>query len=231
MTKPHVILPPKLKIQRNVHLSANLNEVLAPHKDEKTVSKNTKSGGREGHQLMWPPVLEDHTVPAEDGADTMPILNIPVPKFWFPPPGEDINTIGTRVNGKETIFLMIASYRDFQCRETLESAFRNADSPERIFVGAVDQVVEGDTGCLDLEVSCGADPSQFACQYKSQIAVFNMDAREATGPVTARHIGDRMYRGQYFIMQMDAHCKFVRHWDSQIISQFRETGNEMAVLR
>jgi hypothetical protein len=50
------------------------------------------------------------------------------------------------------------------------------------------------------------------------------------GPVTARHIGDRMYRGQYFVMQMDAHCLFVRHWDTKLIDQWRSTGNEMAVL-
>lgn len=54
--------------------------------------------------------------------------------------------IGTKVNGQETIFLMIASYRDFQCRETIESAYRMADHPERLFVGAVDQVVPGDIG-------------------------------------------------------------------------------------
>lgn len=35
---------------------------------------------------------------------------------------------------------------------------------------------------------------------------------------------------QFFVMQMDAHCLFVRHWDSLIIDQWRSTGNEMAVL-
>lgn len=57
-----------------------------------------------------------------------------------------------------------------------------------------------------------------------------MSAEMATGPVTARHIGDRMYRGQYFVMQMDAHCQFVKHWDTLLIGQWRETKNEMAVL-
>jgi len=58
-----------------------------------------------------------------------------------------------------------------------------------------------------------------------------MDAQFATGPVTARHVGDRMYRGESFVMQMDAHCLFVRHWDTKILQQWKETGNEMAVLR
>ena len=64
----------------------------------------------------------------------------------------------------------------------------------------------------------------------SQISIYKVDARIATGPVTARHIGDRMYRGQHFVMQMDAHCQFVRHWDTKIIAQWASTHNEMAVL-
>ena len=32
-------------------------------------------------------------------------------------------------------------------------------------------------------------------------------------------------------MQMDAHCQFVNSWDTQIISQWTQTQNEMAVLR
>eukprot|EP01035_Chromulina_nebulosa_P021023 gene21023-27246_t len=125
---------------------------------------------------------------------------------------------------------MIASYRDFQCRETIASAFNKADHPERLFVGAVDQVVAGDIGCLDNEVPCSINPDQPLCKYRNQISVYKMDAQFGTGPVTARHIGDRMYRGQYFVMQMDAHCLFVRHWDTKLIDQWKSTGNEMAVL-
>ncbi len=58
-----------------------------------------------------------------------------------------------------------------------------------------------------------------------------MDAQEATGPVTARHVGDRMYRGQHFAMQLDAHCLFVRNWDEKLVNQWKSTKNEMAVLR
>ncbi|CAM9100166.1 unnamed protein product, partial [Ectocarpus fasciculatus] len=125
---------------------------------------------------------------------------------------------------------MIASYRDFQCRETITKAFLRADDPSRLFIGAVDQIVAGDIGCLTMEVPCSQDPSQVMCTYRDQISVYEMDATIATGPVTARHIGDRMYRGQYFVMQMDAHCHFANHWDKNIIQQWRQTKNEMAVL-
>lgn len=180
--------------------------------------------------LSWPPVLADGSIPPNEGFDLMTMTGLKVPRFWSPPKDADLFKTGSLVQGQETIFLMIASYRDFQCRETITSAFQRADHPERLFVAAVDQVVPGDIGCLDLDIPCTQDPTQPICRYRQQISVYTMDATRATGPVTARHIGDRMYRGEFFVMQLDAHCQFVRHWDSQIITQWKSTHNEMAVL-
>ena len=42
----------------------------------------------------------------------------------------------------------------------------------------------------------------------------------------ARHVGDRMYRGEYYAMQLDAHVTFIKDWDLLMISQFHETKNE-----
>ena len=196
----------------------------------KTRERDEGGGVVKNWELKWPPVQKGFVISPSDGTEVMPITGLQVPRFYETPPGTDVNKVGSLVNGHETIFLMIASYRDFQCRETITSAFKKADHPERLFIAAVDQVVDGDIGCLEIEVPCSTDPTQPICVYKDQISVFKMDAQSATGPVTARHIGDRMYRGEYFVMQMDAHCLFVRHWDTQIINQWRLTGNEMAVL-
>ncbi len=188
------------------------------------------------HKLAWPPVQLDQlsTLP-EEGFDIMPMTGLKVPRFWMPEenpadPSTSMYRLGSHVNGEPTIFLMIASYRDFQCRETITSAYMRSDHPERLFVGAVDQVVPGDVGCLDIDIPCSEDPTQMICKYKDQISVYKMDAQYATGPVSARHIGDRMYRGQYFVMQMDAHCLFINHWDTKLIGQWRSTLNELAVL-
>jgi len=181
-------------------------------------------------ELKWPPVLSNGSIPVNDGSDVMPLTGIKVPKFWTPPENVPLEKTGSKVNGVETIFLMIASYRDFQCRETIASAFSMADHPEALYIGAADQVSNGDISCTQTDTSCEEDPSQLLCKYRDQIAVYTMAAEMATGPVTARHIGDRLYRGQYFVMQMDAHCTFVKHWDTQIKDQWRQTHNEMAVL-
>jgi len=39
-----------------------------------------------------------------------------LPPFWVPPKGVDLDDTGYDVEGQPTIFLMVASYRDFQVR-------------------------------------------------------------------------------------------------------------------
>ena len=129
-----------------------------------------------------------------------------------------------------TIFIMVASYRDFQCRETVSSALARARYPERLRVGVVQQNAVGDTPCGEPFRTCDSDPSQPLCMYAENVKIYEMDARDASGPVFARHVGYRMYRGEAFALQMDAHCVFVNNWDETLVAQWRATRNEFAVL-
>jgi hypothetical protein len=107
-----------------------------------------------------------------------------VPKFWSPPVhnnkqftreqamqigtcAEPDPTTGSNIRGEDcpinqrTIFIGIASYRDYQCRQTLETAFRRAANPNRIRVGVVDQIVVGeDVACNEPIKACEEDPEQ-----------------------------------------------------------------------
>ena len=171
-----------------------------------------------------------------------------VPRFWNPPAyGGDIRqylgggkglmskekalTVGSFVEEKETIYLTIASYRDSDCINTVQSAFSVAAYPERLRIVVIEQIREGDTVCtIPTEPSCQEDPDQVLCKYSHLIESFEMDARLAVGPTFARHIGHRYYRGEYFVLQVDAHVRFVRDWDESIINQWKLANNEMAVL-
>ena len=100
---------------------------------------------------------------------------------------------------ERTIYVAIASYRDYQCRDTVTSIFSRAKFPERVRVGVTDQIVEGEDGPCDAPYRpCKEDPEQMLCKYKSQLDVYQVDAPLATGPVFARHLGHRMYRGGKF---------------------------------
>lgn len=149
-----------------------------------------------------------------------------------PDPKTGSNTRGDKCPLPErTIFVAIASYRDWQCRDTVTSILQAASHPERVRVAVVDQIVDGIDGSCDVpHVPCSNDPNQPICLYKNQIDVFQMDAQLAVGPVFARHIGHRLYRGEYYAMQSDAHVTFTKGWDDDIISQMEATGDEMAVL-
>jgi len=129
-----------------------------------------------------------------------------------------------------TIFVAIASYRDWQCRFTLESIFSRAKYPERVRVGVVDQIVDGDDQCDVPIKSCDDDPSQALCKYSDFVDALQIDAQLSVGPVFARHLGHRLYRGEYYAMQSDAHVTYTQDWDVDIIKQMEATGDEMTVL-
>jgi hypothetical protein len=132
---------------------------------------------------------------------------------------------------ERTIFVAIASYRDYQCRDTVTSIFDRASHPERIRVGVIDQIDDGeDLHCDAPYEPCSDNPEQMLCKYKNQLDILQVDPMLSVGPVFARHLGHRLYRGEYYYMQSDAHVSFANNWDVDIINEQEATHNEMAVL-
>ena len=100
-----------------------------------------------------------------------------------------------------------------------------------LITGVVDQIVDGeDPACNEPIVPCEEKPEQALCKYKDRVDVYEMEADLSVGPVFARHIGHRMYRGEYYYTQSDAHVTWAKNWDEDIIEQMEATKNEMAVL-
>jgi [Skp1-protein]-hydroxyproline N-acetylglucosaminyltransferase len=129
-----------------------------------------------------------------------------------------------------TIYASVASYRDPECTATVEDLYATAKHPERVRVAIIDQRVPGDAVCSQPAVPCDQDPGQALCRYRHLIDVYDMDARLAVGPVFARHLAQRHYRGEYFAMQLDSHVRMTVDWDTDIIAQWQSAHNEMAVL-
>ena len=144
--------------------------------------------------------LETIIHPAVEINPSLEIPNMTVPAFYDPPQfkphggirsylgnyGKKLMTptqahsVGSKVNGLQTIFVAIASYRDFQCRQTVESIFTRATHPERLRVAVIDQIEkEVDTPCSQPASPCDSDPTQVLCRYSEQIDFFTMDAQYA----------------------------------------------------
>ena len=143
-----------------------------------------------------------------------PDVPMMLPKFWIDDPvsihqhklmtrelamqiGSCImpNEHGSKARGDDcpinerTIYVAIASYRDWQCRDTVISIFSRAKHPERVRVGVVDQIVEGEDGPCDApHIPCKEDAQQELCKYKSQLDVFQVDAPLSIAPVFARWV-------------------------------------------
>jgi len=175
----------------------------------------------QGAQSVWP---------LFDQLEREPFTGALVPRFWRPPPGVDLDAHLERLGGEPTILLMISSYRDFQCAETVSDAYLKAMHPERVSVAVVQQTSVADSSCDSPTLSCAAAPEQPLCAHASRVRIFTLDAKNATGPIYARHVGSRMYRGEAFVMQVDAHNLFVRNWDTDVLTQWHATRNEYAVL-
>ena len=77
--------------------------------------------------------------------------------------------------------------------QALEAA--QAEFPERIRVAIVEQRLNEDTVCTTPPKDCSVDPSQALCKYRHLIDYFEMDAHFGVGPVFARHLAHRHYRG------------------------------------
>ena len=134
--------------------------------------------------LNWPAILPNGSISLYEGTEIMPISGLQVPRFWEPSEGlsdDELLSLGREVGGLESILLMIASYRDFQCIESISSALSSADHPNRLFFAIVDQTKRGDVGCLDINISCSVDPFQVLCKYSDQISIYRMNAKYSTG--------------------------------------------------
>jgi len=152
------------------------------------------------------------------------------------PTPDEARSIGSRDrHGRETIFVAITSYRDEQCRWTLEDLLERAKHPNRIRIAIVDQRLMQsensiDRPCIAPAVPCSINASQPLCQYAHLIDYYSMDAKLAIGQTFARHILHRYYRGEYFVLLIDSHMRFVQDWDDDLIQQWKAARNEMAVL-
>jgi len=140
-----------------------------------------------------------------------------------------------------TIFMSLGAYRDHLLGETLRQAFKNAKRPEKLFVGAVVQNCFGvgvtcrtgvevvgkfpdgspKTAVSDrppdvngIEEFC-TDPEYSKYCDAGQIRALYVNETESNGPTTARYFASKLWGGETYFLQADAHLRFAPDWDIQ----------------
>jgi hypothetical protein len=220
-----------------LHVGSGVEEIAHPglflaKQSDEGVSRENKTDTKTGMRLMLPRTLQvpkffDDSHGHVYGGSIREYLGgggrLPTP--------EEAHAVGSfDREGRETIYASVASYRDYECRHTVEDLYDRARYPERIRVAIIDQIVDGDDKCNAPIEACDANPGQALCRYAHLIDYRQMDARLAVGPVFARHLAHRHYRGEYYAMQVDSHVRFVQDWDEDLIGQWKSARNEMAIL-
>jgi hypothetical protein len=118
-----------------------------------------------------------------------------------------------------SIFVSVASYCDDLLIPTIDSIFQQADNPNEIFVGIVDQNVQRNTQIVQ---------SKFA----DNIRYVYIDFRESRGVCWARSLASSLYQNEDWYFQIDSHTLFDEAWDTYLISlaKFCQRINSKVIL-
>lgn len=111
-------------------------------------------------------------------------------------------------NGK--IFVSIASYRDLECDNTINSLYTNAYNPSNIYVGVCQQNKSSEEDCL------GSNKNN------KNIRVYTMNYKNAKGPSYARYHCSKLWRGEQYYLQIDSHTIFEKDWDKNLVEMLEK---------
>lgn len=125
-------------------------------------------------------------------------------------------------HSRASIFVSIASYRDSELKHTLASLFDGADVADRVMVGVVLQTHPTDDptvfglGLSEDSEESGVD-APLQQWLKHNVRVLYVPAVEARGPCVARAHCLSLWREEEFFLQIDAHMRFRRSWDTYLL--------------
>ena len=156
------------------------------------------------------------------------------------------------VREDESVFVSLAAFREHLLGKSMMSAFDKAKDPSKLFIGAVVQNCFGLDGTVchtGLEVvgkfANGQDKTSVSpkppdangieefCTHEDykkycdsgQVRVIYVHDTDALGPQTARFYASKLWGGETYFMQMDAHLEFAPEWEQYYIDEARAAKN------
>ena len=144
----------------------------------------------------------------------------------------------------DSVFLSIASYRDENCFNTITGAYEKAKNPEKLFIGLAQQNcvkkcrsgifrngtmvdVAPDQDCH--KAFCESDLGREHC-LAGRVRALHMDENESLGPYAARYFASKLWYGEQWYMQIDAHMFFRQDWDAISIEMLKNAPSKKPVL-
>jgi hypothetical protein len=117
-----------------------------------------------------------------------------------------------------TIFISIASYRDSQLHQTIESALNHAANPSRIFTG------------INLQDSLQYYIKLTSKSYPNTKILFTSPDQSNSVVSARRRINDELYSNEDYFLQIDSHTRFKDNWDNILINQIQSIENDRVII-
>ncbi|MDY0969878.1 GlcNAc-transferase family protein [Siccibacter turicensis] len=127
----------------------------------------------------------------------------------------------------ETLFVSIASYRDPELIPTLKDMIANAAHPEALHIAICWQHDEDislfiDAGMTLCQSYIHSNNNIFVFEYQSaRITILSIHYYHSHGACWARHKAEQFYNDETWFLQIDSHCRFIHHWDSEAIAMMK----------
>lgn len=109
-----------------------------------------------------------------------------------------------------SIFVTIASYRDLELPKTVKSIYENADNPQDLYFGIVNQDAKN-------------KHAEFPYIDADHMKNYKMHYQDSRGAGYARKIGMSLYEDQDFYFQTDSHMRFAKGWDTDLKNMFKQS--------
>lgn len=162
-------------------------------------------------------------------------MKVPMKRIYsiMPQPPQPVDS--SHLSNDSTIMVLIASFRETRCKDTVFNFMNKALNPARVLIGIVQQNQAGDPDCL-YEYCAMMNPSfdkakmDATCPHSANIRMMRLDASLAKGPVYARGLGSELVEHEDFCLQIDAHTDVALDWDYHILREWGRCANEYAVI-
>lgn len=151
---------------------------------------------------------------------SLPVAPEPLPPVAPEPMEQLVPSDSSSASTSDTIFVAIPSYRDPECRHTVDDLLRKARHPSRIRIGICLQDDDQDDTTQYLESKYPPD----------QVRIKWVDYRDAAGPCVARSEVQKLWENEQFYLQIDSHMRFREGWDSFLIDQLAKCASAKPIL-
>lgn len=118
----------------------------------------------------------------------------------------------------DLIFVQIASYRDTDLPKTINSALAHSEHPQRLRFGI----------CWQYDEHTYNDLDPYLRDARFRVAQHYYE--DSQGCCWARNQTNRLYHGEEFTLQIDAHTRFSPQWDSRYLEMIRSIDRPKPLL-